>query len=175
MTGPLNSFSYNALFFSHGEFRKDRKALEGALSNFSVIHVYGSLGTVSGGNAESFLAFDLQRNGQSLTPDVILKAADRIKLYHESSKSAGAGPNPITELLQEAETVCFLGFAFHKINIKWLKFFGLGNPATKHFGSAYGLQAGEVAALKELLGFEIEFGGTSMKSLDVLRHFPVLV
>jgi hypothetical protein len=168
----FEQFLKNTLFSSHPEFRKDPNQLRIALSHFTVSHVYGSLGELNNPSSESYLPY--QREG-ALDPETILRSTAKIRLFHET-RPGGAAADPIAILLEEAEIVCFLGFAFHKTNIRWLQNLGLGkNRDTKHFGSAFHMKAGEIAGAKTALGMQISLGEESQKSLDCLRSFPVLL
>jgi hypothetical protein len=168
----FEQFVRNALFSSHSEFRRDAKDLNRAISHFPVKHVYGSLGDLDNPDVKGHLPYG--RSG-ALDRETILESAARIKLFHEN-RSGGVEQDPIATLLEEAQVVCFLGFAFHEINVRWLQTYGLGkNSKTKYFGSAFGLKAGEVAAVKKALGLEIEVGHELGGALECLRTFPILM
>jgi hypothetical protein len=166
-------FLRSALRASHYQLRDDPQELAAALSFFEVIHVYGSLGSMDKSHP-SHLPYGLQEAGFALSHSTILAAAERIKLYHESEATPRTA-EAVQKLLREAEVVCFLGFGFHSINVKFLQHHGLGqNAKTEHFASAYDLQFGETAAVKAMLGFEIQLGTADRDALACLRGFPVL-
>lgn len=166
----FEQYLYSVLEASHPEFRDRGQPLRQAFSSFDVIHIYGSLGALER-DSPSHLAFGGQ--DYPLGPGTILSSADRIKLYHQ----AQFDDNTLERIklrIGEAERICFLGFGFYPVNIRILKFCGLGeNKNTKHFASAFGLKEGERESIRRLLGFTVEF--TDAKSLDAIRTFPVLI
>ena len=168
----FEEYLQTVLAASHPEFH-DRTLLDQALSQFDVIHLYGSLGSLNE-KSRHFLAYGGGPNHPPLPPTV-LSAAERIKLYHQAKFDDRDTLERIRLRINEAEKICFLGFGFHPMNIRLLQFCGLGeNKTTKHFASAYDLKEGERESKRQLLSFDIEFSPEGAKSLDALRMLPVL-
>jgi hypothetical protein len=159
-----------ALRASHPEFRDGGSTFVMAVSQFDIIHLYGSLGHLDAVDGH------LPYGGTDIPPlpETILGAAKRIKLYHES-KLDDDTLERIRLRIGEAETICFLGFAFHPANIRLLQFCGLGeSKKSRYFASAFGVKEGERTSIRALLGFDIKFAPETMTSLDALRTLPVL-
>ena len=155
---------------SHPEFRDQCNGFNAALSQFDVIHIFGSLGSLET-KSSTYLPYGLQGAPNSVT---IEQAAARIKLYHEAQFDDDTS-NRIRLRITEAETICFLGFGFHPINIRLLEFCGLGeNKDTHHYASAFGLKPGERKSILERVKFDITFANEQATSLEALRSLPVL-
>ena len=190
VTGPIGTYAGNQLAVitfnydrsfehflrksfvaSHPKFRNQADEFERALSQIEIIHVYGSLGSLDK-KSGNYLVYG--GRDDPFNPKVILSASERIKLYHEAIGRDNTTAR-MRERITEAETICFLGFAFYPSNVRLLQFCGLGeNKETKHFGSAYGMKLGEHDFIRQELGFDIRLAGEQTKSLDALREFPVL-
>jgi hypothetical protein len=166
----LEQFLRDSLAASHPEFRDRGVEFTRALSQFRMLHVYGSLGSLDPTN-DSFLKYGGVDVPES--PHRIREAAARIKLYHEASQSTPV--SSIREQIADAKTICFLGFGFHPANLRLLQFFGLGESSkTQFFASGSGLSPGDQAAAKASLGIHIDFA-TGKKCVDTLSDFPVLI
>lgn len=130
------------LFLKHNNKLPDEEA-EQLLTTVPVVHMYGQLGgrrykpTIPGA-------------GDPIDPGLVHQSADSIKVVHEST---GNDPEFRTAylLLQEAEVVCFLGFAYHKQNVKRLGLHLLDQGAAL-FGTALGLGAAERARIERAIG-----------------------
>jgi hypothetical protein len=124
----FDEFLRRSLSASHPEFRTRDKAFEVAVSHFPILHLYGSLGSLNEGQ-DSYLKYG--GADHPALPPTILEAANRIKLYHQA-KLDDAFLALIRERIEQAETICFLGFGFYPINIKILQFCGLGKTQRLH-------------------------------------------
>ena len=165
-------FLATALRASHSEFRQDDKLLLRAISQFPVVHVYGALGTLQEGST-SYLPYG---SSQKPYPEsaTVLNAAERLRLYHETT-SEKTTTETTRELLAEAMTICFLGFGFHPVNVKLLKYLGLGDrTGIGYYASAFHLKEGERAQVENLLGFGIDLKPESFDSLETLRSLSIL-
>jgi hypothetical protein len=169
------SFEYfleTALRASHSEFRQENEILRRATSHFPVIHVYGGLGRLEQ-ESTNYLPYGTSRKPYP-EASVITSAAERLRLYHETESDPQV-VSQIRDLLAEASTVCFLGFAFHPVNVRLLKHRGLGErKETSYCASAFHLKEGERAYVENLLGFKIDLKPESLDALDTLRSLPVL-
>jgi hypothetical protein len=162
----------NSLSASHPEFRDTGREFEAAVNAFPIFHLYGSLGSLSQSDP-SYLKYGGEDH--PALPKTILAAAERIRLYHQA-KFESSPLEQIQTSIQQAETICFLGFGFYPMNIKLLRFCGLGkNDETRHYASSFGLQRGEEEAARQALGFIIEFAPITFRCLDALRYFPALI
>ena len=155
---------------SHPEFRDQGHAFNAAFSQFDVIHIFGSLGSLET-RSNTYLPYGLQGDPNAR---MVEQAATRIKLYHEAQFDDETS-NRIRLRITEAETICFLGFGFHPINIRLLEFCGLGeNKDTRYYASAFGLKPGERKSILERVKFDITFANEQATSLEAVRSLPVL-
>jgi hypothetical protein len=79
------------------------------------------------------------------------------------------------QLLMTAETICFLGFGYHPINLERLKLMDSSRWAV--FGTAQGAIGGELAALEQALQNAFPGGAVTLTDADnlvVLRQHLVL-
>jgi hypothetical protein len=111
-------FLETVLSASHTEFRQNDELLRRAISHFPVEHVYGALGSLKQ-DSMNYLPYGASHKPYPAAATV-MEAADRLRLYHET-QSDERTVTAVRELLAEAETVCFLGFAFHPVNVRLLK------------------------------------------------------
>ncbi|MFB0515706.1 MAG: hypothetical protein ACETWG_03770 [Candidatus Neomarinimicrobiota bacterium] len=130
------------LFLKHNNNLSDEEAEE-LRTNVPVVHMYGQLGgrrykpTIPGAR-------------DPINPDFVQQSADSIKVVHES---VGDSPefSASRSLLQEAEVVCFLGFAYHKQNVERLRLDQLDQGVVL-FGTALGLGTAERARAERTVG-----------------------
>ncbi len=103
--------------------------------NFQVLYPYGSLGklTCFSGNYSDGHAFG-DDGGPSLDT-----MAERIRLFTEPADQPNEERQTITATMQDAETVIFLGFGYHRQNIELLQVPKPNSPLRHVTGTAYGL------------------------------------
>jgi hypothetical protein len=99
-------------------------------------------------------------------------AARGITLLHDEARPELEAAR---QLLMTAETICFLGFGYHPINLERLKLMDSSRWAV--FGTAQGAIGGELAALEQALQNAFPGGAVTLTDADnlvVLRQHLVL-
>ncbi|MCH9012181.1 MAG: hypothetical protein IIA68_03840 [Proteobacteria bacterium] len=119
------------------------------MQGFKILHPYGMVGRMQWQGEAVGTAFGADVGGRNL-----LSLAGEIKTYTERIEDEEA----ITEMrqvVQEAETIVFLGFAFHQQNMRLIKPAPQGN-AKRIFATAKGISQGDSALvtkqIKNLFG-----------------------
>jgi hypothetical protein len=143
------------LFLKHNNNLTDKDAEQLRIATVPIVHMYGQLGGQRYKPA-------IPGARDPIDPDFVEQSADSIKVVHES---IGDSPEFSTarSLLQEAEVVCFLGFAYHEQNVERL---GLGqlHQSTTLFGTALGLGEAEQTRAERIVG----------RPIRLFRHFDAL-
>jgi len=162
----LEHYLYTALTetFGTGEDRMNE-----IRSNLSVIHVHGSLGALpwqTGENPEGRRPY-----GESIGGPTIKAAAANITIIHESQD--GSPPyQQARDRLAGAKRVCFLGFGYHRINVRRLAV-GSWKPSKDRdqvIGSAFNLTDAEKRQRLEYCEGGIKLGDTSWDCERFLRE-----
>jgi hypothetical protein len=119
-----------------------RKSLGECIENFEkirIIHVHGRIGhslresleecdinirgmpkyQIAGRVGPPDSREDIWRYGKSRTHDVVLRSANNIKIIHEANDDTEEFCDA-REHLNQAETICFLGFGYHHLNLRRL-------------------------------------------------------
>ena len=139
-----------------------------AVRAIPVIHVHGSLGALDWQNPILGRPYSSSLTGR--LEDTVGKAADSIKIIHESSKNKEF--QQAREAIAEAVRVVFLGFGYHETNLTRL-FGGVKAPAYLQ-GSCFGmstLQKENVATILSRLGHNpFDAGHGSHSTLQFLRE-----
>lgn len=154
----------------------DGKAASEMLKNIPIVHLYGRL--------QEFPWLEGKRGrdyGPRLTPQVIQNSAQSIKIVHEMEEAQIYRDPEFSKahmLLGEADVICFLGFGYHRENLRRL---GVNAPTLSReiWGSAYGIGDGERPAIEREFGHfmgkpKIKLGKDSEDALTFLKSYPVL-
>jgi hypothetical protein len=147
------------------------------LRKIPIIHLHGDLGGLPYYDNE--LARDYK---PSIDTESLSKASQRIKIIYE-----GIEKEPqftlAKELLSKSESICFLGFGYHYLNMERLGFnaipvqlFAYGGKRIR--GTSYGLKDAECVQLNNRFGLGLRnpsgFGYPVLDVLNFLREFGVL-
>lgn len=155
----------------------------GELHNIEFVHVYGSLGDES---------FNEDRFGRETpSPSEVQRSADRLRIIYEETAEAPYVAQA-QNVLSGAETICFLGYGFHRLNNERLGLLTLakedswrdsrGERTRRWVACRYGMTDIEFNRLTR--GFTDRFstyadrmhyvGHQDQGALEVLRCLPVL-
>ena len=160
----LEYFLFVALKFSYGISMDDAAKL---VSGIPIVHVYGQLSRLD------FIDLGGRSYLPDVNPEIISKCASEISIIHEGTLTTQAILQA-REMISQAETMCFLGFGFHELNIQRLEVNKLftGN---RFWGTAYGLKNAERERIRSLFDKRIELGSDSEDVLTYIRQYPVFV
>lgn len=110
------------------------------LASVPILHPYGSLGSIFRGQGNFAPFGDNSFN--------LLDAAARIKTYSESAESTVQ--DQVSELVRDAETLVFLGFAFHDQNMTLIDPKLTTEPGAKRvFATTYGMSKSDQAFVED--------------------------
>jgi hypothetical protein len=159
-------------------YDKDGPSCAGMVSHFPIIHVYGQLGKLDWQDADKGRAYS-----PTVTNDRLHLAADSVKILSEGSEDSTEF-GQARDLLLHANRVFFLGFGYHRENLRRLGVPGVlcrdrppsaGNRA-ETAGTAFGLKRGERRAAKGLFkGTLDDLGPEDQDCLLFLRENESLV
>jgi hypothetical protein len=158
----LEYFLFNALSASYGMTADKARSL---LARIPIIHLHGQLGALP----------ELTGGGRPFSPqrdtETIRMAARGITIIHEADDGDQTFVG-VRDLINTAEIVCFLGFGYHRTNIRRLGIAQRRGP--KLCGTVMGMEPPEIAQLTEQhLGREFHVVGYEI--LDFLRKTGVLI
>lgn len=135
------------LFYSLKNFYKlsDEAAAE-ILSHLNIFHPYGVLGSLPcmrGGMKVNF--------GEDPFSSTLIEISKQIKTFTESEGESSEDVGTLRSLIRNSKKIVFLGFAYHKLNLKLL--FGDGysreiSANTQVYGSAYGISQPNVDVIR---------------------------
>jgi hypothetical protein len=139
-----------------------------------IVHVYGNLGAlpyVGGVNARPY---EPPQAGE--LPGVAHAVKESIKIMHEGGAN-NLALGRASQLIREADVICFLGFGYLEENLKRLRLDRRKRDAVV-WGSAYGLGHGERVPVEAFfahgnVGRPIGLGTAQQDTLEFLRQHPV--
>ncbi len=152
MNGPFDEFSKNKLsIITFNYDRSFEEFLFNSVQNFygktydetvevikkiNIIHVHGQLGYLPWQNTKSNTSKIYSNDSNAAILDI---AAKQIKIIHENIEES-VELNKARTLLDAAERICLLGFGYHDINMKRLRFRDIDTQNKQLIvGSAFGL------------------------------------
>lgn len=124
----------------------------------SILHPYGSVGRMRFENSGAGRDY-----GEQLSSDDLLRSAEGIKTFTESTDLGGQEIKTIRESIANANTLVFLGFAFHPMNLELL--YGQQPPVprsrkTRVLGTARGVSDSDKSLISEDLakmgGYDVD-------------------
>ena len=137
------------------------------LRSIPIVHIYGQLGELD----------LIDSTGRPYTPDFdsadLKKCASEISIIHEYSEIT---PSIVVahQLMSDADTLCFLGFGYHDLNVQRLEIDQSFN-GNRFWGTAYGLKDGEAEKVQSLFNKKIELGYEGERILDFIRRKAVFI
>jgi hypothetical protein len=113
-------------------------ALE-ALASIPIVHVYGTLGRFAPGASVNS---DSRQYSPLATSDAIAGAAEKITILHESQDDS-PDFRRAHELLRSSQTIIFLGFGYHPMNVRRLRLRETVMGGAEVFGSMFAFTQNE--------------------------------
>jgi hypothetical protein len=157
----LEYFLYHAISATYG-LAEDKA--RNFLGGIPVVHLHGQLGTLreAAGNGRNF--------SNRRDPEAIKMAAAGITIIHEAN-DGDANFERARGYLAEAQRICFLGFGYHKTNIRRLR---ISKYSGHIYGTTKGLRGPEISEVTKQL--EKPFQNQSQdENLDFLRSYGILL
>jgi hypothetical protein len=158
----------------------DARAAE-LISRLEIIHPYGSVGPLPfEGSGNSAVAY-----GADVHESSLIEAAGRIRTFTEQIEDEDL-LGSIHASVNRAETIVFMGFAFHPQNMQLLDV-GMGNEAKRVFATSFLCSQGDIevfiSQIRSMLGDE-RFGDefnvdiripAGLKCADLLSEFSRII
>lgn len=85
------------------------------MQNLDIYHPYGTIGSLPWQKNSPSIKY-----GESVSAEVLIKVAEGIRTFTEGVDPESSDILKIREILNEAERLAFIGFAFHKLNVELL-------------------------------------------------------
>jgi hypothetical protein len=121
-------------------YRVDEAAAQRALAGLKIFHPYGYIGPLG----------EVPFGGHQRRPDLLVKYAENIRTFTERVEE-GAELAATRAEVAAADTIVFLGFAFHPQNLKLLSP-GRDTVAWKVFATAYGISDADSRVIQNEIG-----------------------
>ncbi len=157
----LEYFLYNAISATYGLPEDKARSFLGGIP---IVHLHGQLGALREATGKG-RSFSQQRDAQS-----IRMAAAGITIIHEAN-DGDANFERARGYLAEAQRICFLGFGYHRANIRRLR---IHKYSGQIFGTTMGLKKPEIDEIVKQ--FDKQFVHQSGdENLDFLRTYGILL
>lgn len=124
-------FLYNAI---QNYYRLDATTAAEILTNLSIYHPYGRVGSLLWQQQETPIEF-----GADPRPQNLLKIYTQIRTFTEGTNPEGSDIDNIRSAVAECDRLIFLGFAFHPMNMDLLSSDNKDCTPTVSYGTALGL------------------------------------
>lgn len=157
----LEHFLYHAIQNYYGS--RPERAAE-IISHLCVLHPYGRVGSLPWQNGGTPVPF-----GGDIPSSALRQVAETLRTFTEGTSETDSPIEQIRDAIFDAETLVFLGFAFHELNLRLL--FGLQREvpvrySKQLFGTAMGLSESN----KKAIGAELATLGRFDSSQITLRR-----
>jgi len=121
----------------------------GLMKHLTILHPYGYLGPLAWSDVRNPIPF-----GTKVHPAQLLEIAQNLKTFTEGTDKTHSDIVSIKQSIDSAEKIVFLGFSFNSQNLELL-FSDIGVArrmrSVEFFGTAYGLSASDIFAIKNQL------------------------
>lgn len=157
----LEHFLYHSIQNYYGT--KPERAAE-ILSHLSVFHPYGKVGSLPWQNSGISMLF-----GGEIYSSPLVQVAETLRTFTEGTSETDSQLVQIREAVFEAETLVFLGFAFHELNLELL----FGSPTTapvRHSKQVFGTAMGLSESNKDAITAELAIRGRFDRTRITLRR-----
>jgi len=155
----LEQFLFRALKNSYG-FSDDKTAEY--LKAIELIHLQGELGELP------CLTGRGRPYRPELSAEIVKIAISDIRVIHENTDSDPAFARAHT-LISSAETVAFLGFAYHPTNMARLRCRELFKAGQLYVGTGYGIKTGERPVIERTLPSAFHWGAEDEEVAEFIR------
>jgi hypothetical protein len=118
-----------------------------ALTSLEIHHPYGKVGSLPWMDSRSGIEFGHEPSARKL-----LELSSQVKTFTEGTDPAATEFRRITQLMSQASTLVFLGFAYHRLNLDLLFPPGasvLSTPSRRIYGTALGISADDVRHIQD--------------------------
>ena len=119
------------------------------VSHLSVLHPYGQVGTLPWQNRGTSVPF-----GGDISSSALIQVAENLRTFTEGTSESDSQIEQIRKAVFDAETLVFLGFAFHELNLQLL----FGSPReipVRHSKQIFGTAMGLSESNKKVLDAEL--------------------
>jgi hypothetical protein len=134
---------------------KPERAAE-IVSYLSVLHPYGQVGTLPWQNQGTSVPF-----GGEMGSSALIQVAEKLRTFTEGTSEPDSQIEQIRKAVYDAETLVFLGFAFHELNLRLL-FGSQRDIPTRYSKQVFGTAMGLSESNKKAIGGEL----TNLARLD---------
>lgn len=148
----IEQFLFHAL---QNYYRIGEKEAASVISRLDIYHPYGKVGSLPWQHAGEAVEF-----GMEPSPSQLLSLAGQIKTFTEGTDPTSSEVTSIRKSMLDANIVVFLGFAFHRLNLKLIAPQPNRKPehlSTACFATAKGISSSDCKSLenelKEIFGF----------------------
>jgi hypothetical protein len=118
-----------------------------ALTRLEIHHPYGKVGSLPWMDPRSGIEFGNEPNARQL-----LEISSQIKTFTEGTDPATPEFQRITQLMSQASTLVFLGFAYHRLNLDLLfppRVIVPSSPLRRIYGTAFGISVDDVLHIED--------------------------
>lgn len=160
------------LYYSFQNFYGIDKVKAAELVNkINIYHPYGIVGHLPWQKKEGSVAF-----GGLPNANIILDLAGQIKTFTEGTDPSSSEIKEIRQKIIEADQVVFLGFAFHKLNMKLIRPVNYMSDTvsdTVYFGTAMGISDSDSELIKKELHVLCKGGTTGINIRNDLTCYKL--
>lgn len=157
----LEHFLYHSIQNYYGS--EPYKAAE-IVSHLSVLHPYGQVGSLPWQNKGTSVPF-----GSDIDSSALIRVAETLRTFTEGTSETDSQIEQIRTAVFEAETLVFLGFAFHELNLRLL-FGSPRNVPVRHMKQIFGTAMGLSESNKKAIGAELSVLGRFDSAQITLRR-----
>lgn len=137
----IEFFLYEAL---QNYYRIDGKEAAELISNLTIYHPYGSVGSLPWQQADEIIGFGVKPVGLLLK-----ELAVKIKTFTEGTDPSSSEIIAIRQHMANAQKLVFLGFAFHKLNMELISpDVEVTNKSPQVYATAYGVSKSDQNIIK---------------------------
>ena len=158
----IEHFLYHSLQNYYGVSRDDADRL---VSGLQIAHPYGAVGSILGQAGSARVPF----GNQNHSPTNILEIARQVKTFTEQVTD-NTSLEVMRGYVQEAETIVFLGFAFHEQNMELLS--AEAKSVKRIFGTAKGISGADLRVVEWLIrkSFRADKVGVQNMTIEKVRN-----
>jgi hypothetical protein len=160
----LEHFLYYSIQNYYGS--KPERAAE-IVSHLTVFHPYGQVGALPWQGQEASVPF-----GGDISSSTLIRVAENLRTFTEGTSESDSEIKQIRKAVFDAETLVFLGFAFHALNLRLL----FGSPPeipVRHSKQIFGTAKGLSESNKKAIGAELaNLGRLDSTQITLRRELP---
>ncbi|MCX7513068.1 hypothetical protein [Frateuria sp. STR12] len=160
----IEHYLFNALQNYYGV---TAEAAAQALTHLEIHHPYGTVGRLPWMGGEQQIAFGVEPSANQL-----VQLAERIRTFTEGSDIAESDISAVRAVLNGAERIAFLGFAFHRLNLELLfppQAMGVPTRVCPVFATGVGISEADAAVVRQEL---FQLAGLNPNSTHIALEMP---